>query len=143
MSKNKTDKLNDGILGKSPATLPALKNYSSRKEWEEAAWHKILESKKILPLLISSHERHDLIMRAAAMEGLASGKGQRQLSRELFISLQTINSVKKAMAENKYKSYSERGKKERRKKKYSSNQTSTRINKGKPVRTKYGIIRMP
>ena len=82
-------------------------------------------------------------MRAAAMEGFASGKGHRQLSRELFISLQTLNSVKKAMAENNYKSYLERGKKDRKKKKYSVDLGPAKKHRGRSVRTKYGIIHMP
>lgn len=50
------------------AIIPLLEGYSSRKEWEETSWQKILESGEILPLLITSHERHDLVIRAAVME---------------------------------------------------------------------------
>lgn len=83
-------------------------------------------------------------MRAAAFEGLALGKRQRQLSRELSLSLQTINAVKKAIVENSYRSYSERSKKERKKKKYSVNPANTKTkHTGRLVRTKYGTIRIP
>ncbi len=135
---------NKNIMNRKGPTLPLLDNYASRKEWEEVSWRKILESKKLLQSLITSHERRALVMRAAALEGLMSGKGQRELSRELSISLQTINAVKKAMAENNYRSYLERSKKERKKKEYSSSSFGTRIKRrGRPVRTKYGIVHMP
>lgn len=135
---------NNKIVGKKKTVLPLLKDYSSRKEWEEISWRNILKSKKLLQLLVTSHEQRDLVMRAAILEGLASGKGQRELSRELFVSLQTINVVKKAVAENNYRSYSERSKKERKKRKYSSNSFGTiRKRRGRPKRTKYGIVYMP
>jgi len=95
--------------------LPSISEYSSRKEWESACWFKLIKSEELLELLITSHERHDLVMRAATLKELALGKGLRQISRELFISSQTINVIKKAMAENSYRSYSERSKKERKK----------------------------
>lgn len=132
------------IIDKKQIILPLLKDCSSRKEWEEKSWHKILEHKKLLQLIITSHEQRDIVMRAAIMEGLTSGKGQRELGRELFVSLQTINVVKKAMAENNYRSYLERSKKERKKRKYSSSSLGTKIKRrGRPVRTKYGIVHMP
>ncbi len=135
MDKNK-DK------NKKETILPLLKDYSSRKEWEEISWKRILESEKLLKLMTTSRERHDLVMRAAVLEGLSLGKGQRQLSRELSISLQTINAVKKAAAENNYRSYKERSKTERKKKKYSVD-FRYRKHRGRPVRTKYGIVHMP
>jgi len=91
--------------------LPSIDKYSSRKEWESACWQKILKSEELLRLLVTSHEQHNLVMRAAALKELISGKGPRQISRELFISLQTIGVVKKSMNENIYRSYSERSKK--------------------------------
>lgn len=130
--------------GKKTIILPTLKDYLSRREWEKALWQKILNSKKLLKLLITSHEQHTLVMRAAVFEGLLSDKGQRQLSRELSISLQTINAVKKAITENNYRSYSERSKTERKKKKYSNDPIPMRTkHKGRPVRTKYGTLRIP
>jgi len=94
--------------------------------------------------LITSHERHNLVMRAAALKGLTSGKSQRQISKEFFLSLQTISAVKKAMAENNYRSYLERSKKEREKKKYSIGPASAKPRRrGRPHRTKYGTIYLP
>ncbi len=135
---------NKNIVGKKSTILPLINDCASRKEWEDISWRKILESKKLLQSLVTFHERHDLIMRAAILEGLMSGKGQRELSRELSVSLQTINAVKKAIVEDNYRSYLERSKKERKKKKYSVGPASAKTKrKGRPIRTKYGIIHMP
>ncbi len=124
--------------------LPSIDKYSSRKEWEDACWQKLLKSDELLPLLMTSCERHDLIMRAATLRELMLGKGPRQISRELFISVQTIGVIKKSMDGNGYRSYSERSKKERKKRKYSIDH---RIAKpkypGRPKRTKYGTIYIP
>ena len=127
------------------ATLPPIDKYDSRKEWEAACWRKVRESKKLLDLLITSHERHNLVMRAAALDGIISGKSYRQISKELWLSLQTISVIKKALGENGYRSYLERSKKERRKRKYSDNlgEARPRRPRGWPKRTKYGTIYVP
>ena len=113
MSQKRPYKESKKSGGKKLTMLQPIADYSSRKEWEENSLQKILESKELLSILLTSYERHNLVIRAAVLQGLAVGKGHRQLSRELFVSLQTINSVKKASAENNYRSYSERSKKER------------------------------
>jgi len=125
--------------------LQSIDKYSSRKEWEEACWRKISKPDELLPLLISSSERHELIMRAAVLKELLSGKGPRQISRELFVSTQTIGAIKKSMNENGYRSYSERDKKERKKKIYSIDNGPIRRKwpEGRPKRTKFGTIYMP
>ena len=123
--------------------LPLLGDYPSRKEWESACWERVLNSKELLQLLATPHERRDLVMRAAALWGLVSGKSYRQISKEFFVSLQTINGIRKAMAGNGYKSYLERSKKERKKKKYSVSRTPIKKHRGRPQRTKYGTIYMP
>ncbi len=124
--------------------IPPVSNYPSRKEWEDACWEKILTSKDLLQLLITSHERHDLVMRAAALDRLFLGKSYKQIGEELWLSSQTVSGIKKAAFGNTYKSYLERSKKERKKKIYSSN---TKIRKlrpsGTPRRTKYGTIYIP
>lgn len=99
--------------------LPSLKNYSSRKEWEAACWRHILKSERLIDLFTTSKGRHDLIVRVAAANGLMSGKNYREISKEFFISLQTIRSAKKALEGNGYRSYFERSKTERKKKTYS------------------------
>ncbi len=131
---------------KGSTAVPSINDYHSREEWEVACWRKILESKELLPLLITSHERRDLIVRAATMDGLSSGKTYQEIGNELWVSPQTISVIKKAMDEKAYRSYLERSYKERKKKKYSSSPVSKKSEKrphGKPRHTKYGTIYMP
>ena len=127
-----------------PMLLPAVSGYSSRKEWEAAAWRKILKSKELLDLLITSHERQDLVRRVAAMESLSHGKSYKEIGDELWLSPQTISGIKKALKEKGYRSYLERSKTERKKKKFSSGPIRNRREfRGRPKRTKYGIIYLP
>ncbi len=137
MNKKTVDKKKSQIM-------PVIGDYHSRAEWETVCWQKILASKDMLELLITSHERHNLIMRAAAVCALNSGKSYRQIGKELWLSSQTISGIKKALTENNYRSYLERSKKER-KKKVPSHMTKTwqYKPKGTPRRTKYGILYMP
>jgi len=127
------------------AALPSIKIFSSRKEWEAACWREILKSKELLDLFITSHERHNMVKRAIVFNRLMAGKSYKQISEELRLSPQTISVVKKSINENSYKSYLERSKKERKKKKYSP--WPTPLNKlkprGRPQRTKYGTIYLP
>ncbi len=129
---------------KKSTILPSINSYSSRKEWEDACWRKILKSEELLQLLLTSHERRDLVMRAAALEGLVSGKSYRQIGEELWLSPQTISGIKKAIHEKNYRSYLERSKKGRKKKEYSSDTSPSKSRpSGRPQRTKYGTIYLP
>ena len=123
--------------------MPALEDYSSRKEWEAACWKNIVESKELLQVLITSHERHNIVMRAATLEGLSSGKSYKKIGEELWLSPQTISSIKKAVSEKSYRSYRERGKSERKKRTYTT--IDAPRNKPKRIfrRTKYGILYAP
>lgn len=125
--------------------LPALDRYASRKEWEAAAWRKVVGSKELMELLTTSHERHELVMRVAVIEGINRGKSYRQISKEFWVSPQTISGIKKAIQEKRYKSYLERSKVERKKKQYSVDLTPSRHHhpRGRPHRTKYGIVYLP
>lgn len=51
-----------------PKVLPPITDYVSRKEWEIACWEKITGSKELLQLSITAHERHDIVMRVAAID---------------------------------------------------------------------------
>jgi len=133
----------DEIIKKS-TIMPPISDYPSREEWESACWRKMLESKELLRLLITSHESHDLVMRAVALQGLASGKSYREIGKELFISTQTVSGIKKALSQKTYRSYLERSKKERKKRKYSSDFSRSKPKRrGWPRRTKYGTIYLP
>ncbi len=124
--------------------MPPVSNYSSRREWENACWRKISESGDLLQILTTSHERHDLVMRAATIDSIKSGKSYRETSKELQISLQTISGVKKAINEKGYRSYLERSKTERKKKSYSSNSSRKKKEPYRHYRrTKYGKVYTP
>ena len=124
--------------------LPPIASYSSRKEWETACWPKILKSQELLELLLTPDERHGLVRRAAAVGGLIAGKSYRQIGNELWLSPQTISCITKALKENGYRSYKERSKTERKKRKYSAGPSRGRkFPRGRPKRTKYGIVYMP
>jgi hypothetical protein len=121
-------------------TLPLLEDYSSRREWEEACWNKITDIGDVSNLVITLNERHNLIMRAAAAEKINSGMGTSQIAKELFLSRQTVNTIRKAIKSNEYKSYRERGKMERKKKVYTPSMKKDKKYRGRPIRTKYGTI---
>ena len=143
-SINKTNRKNIGALPQISGILPPINNYSSRLEWESACWQKILKSKELLRLLITSHERRNLVMRVAALNRLIAGRSYRQIGEELWLSPQTISGIKKALKEKSYRSYLERSKKERKKREYSSIPAPFKPRpRGRPHRTKYGTIYMP
>ncbi len=125
--------------------LPSLKDYPSRKQWEGACWLKILDSKELLQLVITPNERHNLVKRVVALDSIISGKSYRNISKDLWLSLQTISGLKKALKENNYRSYKDRNKTERKKRKYSPSLILLKGRKyrGRPVRTKYGLVHIP
>ncbi len=140
MNKAKDAKINTRAL----FTLPPMGRYSSRKEWEGACWHKISKSRNLLGLVVTSYERHNLVRRAAVMDSINSGKGYKQIAEELWLSPQTVSSIRKAISENNYRSYRERGKTERKKKVYTPGPIPSRKKHlGRPVRTKYGTVYLP
>lgn len=123
-------------------SLPPISRYSSRKEWEKAVWREILKSRDLLEFLATPYERRNLVMRAAVMDRVNSGKSYRQIAEELWLSSQTISGIKKAIERNSYRSYRERGKTERKKRVYSRDTTQTARKprpRGRPVHTKYGV----
>jgi len=131
-------------VAKGLGMVPPIGNYLSRKEWENACWRKVSESKELLNTLTTSHERHNLAIRAAAIQGLASGKSYREISKELFISTQTVSSIKKALSEKTYRSYPERSEGKRKKKEHDFIPSRFKPkHRGRPVRTKYGTIYLP
>jgi uncharacterized protein YerC len=124
--------------------LPPVNCYPSRKEWENTCWRKILKSRDFFGLLFTPYERHNFVMRAAVISRINAGKKYRQIGEELWLSSQTISSIKKAINKNSYRSYRERSKTERKKRVYSRDSPQTkRKPHGRPVRTKYGTIYLP
>ena len=133
----------NSINKKAEKFLPAMDGYSSRKEWEDVCWQKILKSEKLLQLFSTANERHNMVMRCVVLDKLTEGKSYRQIANELFLSPQTINSIKRAINEKTYRSYLQRSKTERKKKKYSVSPVPDKEYRGRPKRTKYGTIYLP
>ncbi len=105
--------------------IPSVSMYPSRKEWEIAVWRMMMRSPDLLGVVITPGERHDLVIRTAVREGIRSGKSYREIGNELWCSPQTISGIKKALREERYRSYWERGKTERKKKTYSRSSHDT------------------
>lgn len=123
-----------------PLAIPAVSAYSSRKEWEEACWRSILRFPEWLNLL-TAYERRNIVMRVAVAHRLDAHMSYRDIGRELWLSPQTISAIKKGVSEERYRSYADRGKTERKRKVYSDHRPprpSPRI--GIPRKTKYGTI---
>jgi len=121
--------------------MPPVGAYPSRKEWEEACWQKLLRSKGWLNRIITPYERRNLVLRATAVDRFHTGASYKDIGRELWLSPQTISTIKKGMSEKRYRSYAERGKTERKKKVYSVDRSPRRtIRIGRPRKTKYGTV---
>lgn len=126
------------------SSLPPKNQYSSRKEWEKSCWQKISKSREFLDLLITSNERHNLVMRAAVADYTSLGKKFKQIVEELRLSPQTVSSIKKALKETSYRSYRERSKTERRRKEYDHRPSQKEKEfRGRYRRTKYGKVYLP
>jgi len=110
-------------------SLPRTKAYQSRSEWEKICWRKLLRHPELLDAIVTSYERHNIIMRAAVADRVNAGKSYTDIGRELWLSPQTISAIKKGLLENMYRSYADRGKTERKKKIYSPLRKETRKNK--------------
>ncbi|MBI4084971.1 MAG: hypothetical protein HY432_00475 [Candidatus Liptonbacteria bacterium] len=122
---------------------PPVGNYSSRKEWEIVCWNEILKSEKLLRAIVTPNERNNLVKRAAALERLSAGESYTEVGKELLLSPQTISAIKKILKETGYKSYRERSKTDRKKKKYSVDYSRKPRHQGAAVRTKYGTVYLP
>ena len=81
-----------------------------------------------------------MLLRATAIARMQDGATHREISKELWLTKQTISAIKKALREHSYRSYNERGKKERVARTYSFK--PNRKPYRKRVRTKYGVIEM-
>lgn len=140
--------ISKGVKNKKLITLPSLKNYASREDWEVACWKKISASRKSLSALITFSERHNIVLRAAAANMFYLGKTYKEIGAELLVSPQTISEAKRILKGSNYRSYRERGKTERKNKVYSSGPKQKSKSEhvgdiGFYRRTKYGKVWMP
>jgi uncharacterized protein YerC len=115
-------------------------HYSSRKEWEDVYWEKLIKQPKILKSFITNYERHILVLRIAVVARLNNGKSYREISKELWLSPQTISSIKKAINKKGYESYRKIEKTERKPKVFNSSTQKKKKFRGRSKRTKYGTI---
>jgi hypothetical protein len=124
--------------------LPPIKHYPSRRDWEKACWKKLISSPEILDLIATSRERHTLTLRAGAISRINEGRRPHQIAKELFLSRQTIDALRKAAREHVYRSYWERSKTERKRGSRENRVYPTeRARHSRPVRTKYGTVYVP
>ncbi len=107
-----------------PELIPLVGPINNRIAWRAKAWQGMIgylagldqqELSVALQILISSRERTNMVKRAAVVDWLAAGMSYRQMNSELGVALQTIRSIKRALKDKKYQSYSERSKTERKK----------------------------
>jgi len=84
-----------------------MQNFKSRKEWEEYVWKKIVadlaeidSSQRIdqfLNMLLTAHEKKQVINRASAISLLKQGKSYSQVGEILWLSPNTISAIRKSM----------------------------------------------
>ncbi|MEK7174056.1 MAG: Trp family transcriptional regulator [Patescibacteria group bacterium] len=91
--------------------LPKTKDFSTRSEWEVAAWRALIsqcaalrgeELRVILELITSPYERRTVTLRAAVIPLLHAGMSYRDIGRVLWVSPQMISSIKKGLQANGY-----------------------------------------
>ena len=91
----------------------------SKTSWEENAWKEIVAQTAKLQkdqlfeffrLTTSSRDRKNIILRAAIISGLQTGKSYRKLSYELGASTQTVASIMHALTTRHYLPYQVRTK---------------------------------
>lgn len=88
-------------------TKKQLSEFPSRKEWEDYLWSQIVrkfsakktynETELLLKDLFSTHERKRMIRRAIVLSLVAQGKSYREISKIVWISPNTISSLKKSI----------------------------------------------
>ncbi len=136
---------------KNEPNIPLLSTFSSRKTWEVSAWNAFVkhisgrahmnETRAFLDLVLTPTERKNILLRATAIARLQNGIGPSEVSKELWLTRQTISAIKKAIRERSYRSYNERGKTERKERALGSILPERKPYRRR-VRTKYGVIEM-
>jgi DNA-binding MarR family transcriptional regulator len=94
--------------------LPLLTDFPSRAHWEAAVWEILTdrlaklttgeEMRKVLRFLLSSEEHRRVLYRSLTASRFASGIGPREISRELWLTRQTVSTIKKSLLEKTYQS---------------------------------------
>ena len=107
--------------------LQSLSQFKSREEWEICVWEKLTADfakvdsgermRKLLTTLVTSHEKKNIINRAATLSLLKQRKSYREIGELLWLSPQTISAIRKSMAQSGYASHYMRNKKHEKKQK--------------------------
>ena len=92
-------------------TIPSVNKFKSRREWEANVWSKLIggftrisspqEMEKSLNLLLTSHEKTQMIKRASAISLLKQGKSYREIGELLWLSPTTVNAIRKSLRRKK------------------------------------------
>jgi DNA-binding NarL/FixJ family response regulator len=133
-------------------SLPKSEDFKTRKQWEESAWLELVmwctkSDPKLVHTLLdsitSSSERRHIIKRAIAVDRIHHGASYRDIGEELWLTPQTISSIKKGLVSHTYKSNWERA--EAQKKARDLAWVKKRHERPEPKfykRTKYGKLQV-
>ena len=87
--------------------IPSINKFKSRKDWESRMWSKLIEGftkinspqemEKSLNLLLTTHEKTQMIKRASAISLLKQGKSYSEIGKMLWLSPTTINAIRKSI----------------------------------------------
>jgi len=88
-------------------SVPSASKFESRKKWEAAVWKQIVDGlvntnstqdlEQALDILLTSHEKQQIVKRASAISLLRQGKTYKEIGEMLWMSPQTVSVIKKSM----------------------------------------------
>src|SRR3989344_4019267 len=88
-------------------SILAINKFNSRREWEKYIWSilikeiikadSIKEIEKVLDLLLTAHEKKQMIKRASAISLLKQGKSYSEIGEVLWLSPTTISAIRKSL----------------------------------------------
>src|SRR3990167_831430 len=88
-------------------SVTIVNKFKSRKEWKVYVWKKITEGlaktnsvpeiERSLDMLLTAHEKEQMIKRVAAISFIKQGKSYREIGRILWLSPTTINAIRKSI----------------------------------------------
>ena len=92
---------------KSNLPIPSINKFNSRKEWEDYVWlvlikeivksNSIKKLEKMLGMLLTGHEKKQMIKRASAISLLKQGKSYSEIGEVLWLSPTTISAIRKSL----------------------------------------------
>ena len=109
-------------------SIPSVGKFKSRKEWEDYIWSQLTkklaeigsvkEIEDSLNILLTMHEKKQMIKRASAISLLRQGKSYLEIGERLWLSPTTISAIRKSMrTKGEYVSRYTRNKKPEKKQK--------------------------